>query len=67
MDNVAFSEAASRNIRALAALEGKTPEDYLNRYAIDIANTVRDRGGIEALEAEIQAREEAAAEPLAEA
>jgi len=47
---ISFTETASRNITALAVAQGITPEQYLIRYEIDIANAVTQRGGIDALE-----------------
>lgn len=48
---ISFDSTTSREIAALAAHEGCTVEQWLNRYVIDIHRAVHDRGGIEALEA----------------
>lgn len=57
---VSFNETTSRNIAALAEAEGKTVEEWLHRYDLDIARGVSDRGGIDAIEASnAQAREAA--------
>lgn len=48
---ISFDATTSREISALAAHEGCTVEQWLNRYVIDIRRAVADRGGIEALEA----------------
>lgn len=53
---LSFDETTSREIAALASAEGTTPEQWLNRYALNIHRVVRDRGGIEALEAENASR-----------
>ena len=60
---VSFSETTSREIAVLAAHEGCTVEQWLNRYVIDIRRAVADRGGIDALEAANASRREAAATP----
>lgn len=48
---ISFDATTSREIAALAAHEGCTVEQWLNRYVLDIRRAVADRGGIEALEA----------------
>lgn len=48
---ISFDEPTSREIAALASAEGTTTEQWLNRYVIDIHRAVRDRGGVEAIEA----------------
>lgn len=59
-----FTEKTQREIAALAAAEGTTPEHWLTRYSLDIARAVADRGGIEALEAANAARDaQATTEP----
>lgn len=51
MGIVSFNETTSRQIAALAAAEGATVEQWLNRYVLDIDRACRDRGGVEAIEA----------------
>ena len=53
---VSFSETTSRQIAALAAAEGATVEQWLNRYVLDIDRACRDRGGVEAIESEVASR-----------
>lgn len=62
---VSFSETTSREIAVLAAHEGCTVEQWLNRYVIDIRRAVADRGGIDVLEASNAARRAAADNPTA--
>ena len=56
---VSFNATTSRNIAALAEAEGKTVEEWMFRYVHDIDRAVRDRGGVEAIEAETAARNNA--------
>lgn len=53
---ISFSEETSREIAALAENIGQTPDQYLDAFARDIHRAVRDRGGVEAIEAENASR-----------
>lgn len=64
---IAFDEPTSREIAALASAEGTTTEQWLNRYVIDIHRAVRDRGGVEAIEAANAARRATQTKPEQEA
>lgn len=48
---LSFDESTSREIAALAENIGQTPDQYLDAFARDIHRAVRDRGGVEAIEA----------------
>lgn len=53
---ISFSEETSREIAALAENIGQTPDQHLDAFARDIHRAVRDRGGVEAIEAENASR-----------
>jgi len=48
---LSFDEPTSREIAALAENISQTPDQYLDAFARDIHRAVRDRGGVEAIEA----------------
>lgn len=47
-----FDEVTSREIAALAKNIGQTPESYIDAFARDVHRATRERGGVEAIEAE---------------
>ena len=53
---LSFDEPTSRAIAALAENIGQTPDQHLDAFARDIHRAVRDRGGVEAIEAENASR-----------
>lgn len=59
---LSFDETTSREIAALAESIGQTPETYIEAFARDIHRAVKDREGIEAIEAENAARRAATEE-----
>jgi len=64
---IAFDEPTSREIAALAENIGQTPDQYLDAFARDIHRAVRDRGGVEAIEAANAARRATQTKPEQEA
>ena len=64
---ISFDETTSREIAALASAEGTTTEQWLNCYVFNIHRAIRDRGGIEAIEAANAARRATQTKPEQEA
>lgn len=63
-----FTEKTQREIAALASAEQTTPDQWMNRYVLDIARAATERGGVEAIEAANAARDaQTTTEPEAEA
>ncbi len=53
---LSFDELTSREIAALAENIGQTPEAFVEAFARDIHRAIRERDGLEAIEAENAAR-----------